>query len=122
METKQSLNWSSRAEARWFRPMASAVSALSSIVANGHQIVPTVPPPPRFIPYGGVSSPAGNQPGHPAPFRSRPRLRLTQDLRSFPFLAQCPGVSDRGCTHRPLAQRGLSSPHLQSLLRPDPPV
>jgi hypothetical protein len=38
-----------------FRPMASAVSALSSIVANGHQIVPTVPPPPRFIPYGGFS-------------------------------------------------------------------
>jgi hypothetical protein len=35
--------------------MASAVSALSSIVANGHQIVPTVPPPPRFIPYGGFS-------------------------------------------------------------------
>jgi hypothetical protein len=49
------LLWSSRAEARWFRPMASAVSALSSIVANGHQIVPTVPPPPRFIPYGGFS-------------------------------------------------------------------
>ena len=47
--------WSSRAEARWFRPMASAVSALSSIVANGHQIVPTAPPPPRFIPYGGFS-------------------------------------------------------------------
>jgi hypothetical protein len=35
--------------------MASAVSALSGIVANGHQIVPTVPPPPRFIPYGGFS-------------------------------------------------------------------
>jgi hypothetical protein len=35
--------------------MASFVSALSSIVANGHQIVPTVPPPPRFIPYGGFS-------------------------------------------------------------------
>jgi hypothetical protein len=38
-----------------FRPMASAVSALSSIVANGHQTVPTVPPPSRFIPYGGLS-------------------------------------------------------------------
>jgi hypothetical protein len=35
--------------------MASNVSALSSIVANGHQIVPTVPPPPRFIPYGEFS-------------------------------------------------------------------
>jgi hypothetical protein len=48
-------NWSSRVEAHRFRPMASAVSALSSIVANGNQIVPTVPPPPRFIPYGGFS-------------------------------------------------------------------
>ena len=37
-------------------------------------------------------------------------------------LALCPGVSNHGCTHRPLAQHGLSSPHLQSLLRPDPPV
>jgi hypothetical protein len=35
--------------------MASAVSALSSIVANGPQVVLTVPPPPRFIPYGGFS-------------------------------------------------------------------
>jgi|GEM_PF-3243414 hypothetical protein len=39
----------------FFGPMASAMSALSSIVANGHQIVPTVPPPPRFIPYGAFS-------------------------------------------------------------------
>ena len=35
--------------------MASCVSALSSIVANGHQVLPTFPPPPRFIPYGGFS-------------------------------------------------------------------
>ena len=48
-------NWSSRAESRRFRPTASGVSALSSIVANGYQIVPTVRPPPRFIPYGGLS-------------------------------------------------------------------
>ena len=32
--------------------MASCVSALSSIVANGHQVLPTFPPPPLFIPYG----------------------------------------------------------------------
>jgi hypothetical protein len=37
------------------RPMASAGSALSRIVANGHPIVPTVSPPPPFIPYGGSS-------------------------------------------------------------------
>ena len=45
-----------------------------------------------------------------------------QDLRSFPFLAQSPGVSDRGCAHRPLAQHGLLSPRLPTLLRPDAPV
>ena len=28
-----------------------------------------------------------------------------QDLRSSPFLAQCPGVSHHGCAHRPLRQR-----------------
>ena len=40
-----------------------------------------------------------------------------------PFLAiSYPGVWNGGCTHRPLVQHGLSSPHLQSLLRPDPPV
>ena len=38
-----------------FRPMASCVSALSSIVANGHQVLPSFPPPPLFIPYGGFS-------------------------------------------------------------------
>jgi hypothetical protein len=39
----------------WFRPMASSVSALSSIVAYGHQVLPTFPPPPLFIPYDGFS-------------------------------------------------------------------
>jgi hypothetical protein len=40
-----------------------------------------------------------------------------------PFLAiSYPGVWNGGCAHRPLAQRGLSCPRLQSLLRPDPPV
>src|ERR1035438_6121363 len=38
-----------------FRSMASCVSALSSIVANGHQVLPSFPPPPLFIPYGGFS-------------------------------------------------------------------
>jgi len=35
--------------------MASCVSALSGIVANGHQVLPTFPPPSLFIPYGGFS-------------------------------------------------------------------
>src|ERR1017187_8974598 len=105
-----------------FRPMDSCVSALSSIVANGHQVPPTFPSPPLIIPYGGFSSTAGSQLRYSAPFRCRPRRRLTRNLRSFPFLAQCPGVSNQGCAHRPFAQHGLSSPCLQTLLRPDPPV
>jgi len=68
----------------WFRPMASNVSALSSIVANGHQVMLTVPPPPRFIPYGGFSPVRlETQPCRPAPFRGRLRPRLTSGLRSF---------------------------------------
>src|ERR1039458_6565 len=38
-----------------FRPMASAVSALSSIVATGHQVLPTFPPPSLIILYSGYS-------------------------------------------------------------------
>ena len=38
-----------------FRPMASCVSALSGIVANSPRVLPTFPPPPLFIPYGGFS-------------------------------------------------------------------
>ncbi len=35
--------------------MDSDVSALSGIVANSHQVLPTFPPPPLFIPYGELS-------------------------------------------------------------------
>jgi hypothetical protein len=38
-----------------FRSMTSNVSALSSIVANGHQTVHLVSPTPSKIPYGGFS-------------------------------------------------------------------
>ena len=82
--------------------MASCVSALSSIVANGHQVVPTFPPPPLFIPDGEFSpvrleaSLAAPRPSQPSP------LRLTRSLRSFPYLAQSPDISVRGCAHRPL--------------------
>jgi hypothetical protein len=41
---------------------------------------------------------------------------------SLSGLAQSPDVSVRGCAHRPLAQHGLLSPRLQTLLRPDAPV
>ena len=80
-----------------FRPMASFVSALSSIVANSPRVLPTFPPPPLFIPYGGFSPvPAGSQPGPPAPFRIPSRLRLTQELpfiRFWPFLIQASGTA-----------------------------
>ena len=67
-----------------FRPMASDVSALSGIVANGHQIMPTFPPPPLFIPYGEFSPVRlETQPCRTVPFRRRLRLRLTPRLRSF---------------------------------------
>ena len=67
-----------------FRPMASDVSALSGIVANGHQVVPTFPPPPRFIPYGEFSPVRLEiQPCRTVPFRYRLRRRLTPSLRSF---------------------------------------
>jgi len=106
----------------WFRPMASAVSALSSLVANGHQILPSFPPPPLILPYGEfpqygwkpASSPRALPPASPAAFDAEPAF--------LSCLALGPGVSVRGCAYRPLAQRGLSSPHLQLLRRPDPPV
>jgi len=51
--------WAITGRVEWrrdrFRPMASCVSALSSIVANGHQVLPTFPPPPLIIPDGEFS-------------------------------------------------------------------
>jgi len=38
-----------------FRPMASCVAALASVVANSQQVLPTFPPPPLIIPYGGFA-------------------------------------------------------------------
>ena len=105
------------------RPMASNVSAFSSVVAKGHQAIHFVSSTPsdhavrRVFPCTD-----GSQPGRSVPFRRRPRRRLTRSLRSFPPRAQSPEVSVRGCAHRPLAQRGLSCPRLQTLLRPDAPV
>ena len=66
------------------RPTASCVSALSSIVANDPQVIPTFPPLTLFIPYGEFSPVRlETQPCRPAPFRGRLRLRLTPGLRSF---------------------------------------
>ena len=38
-----------------FRPMTSKVSALSGLVANGHQTLQVVSSAPSKIPYGGFS-------------------------------------------------------------------
>src|ERR1017187_3130607 len=105
------------------RPMASKVSALSSVVAKGHQAIHFVSSTPSYHAVQRVCpSAVGSQPRRSAPFRRRSRLRLTRSLRPFPCLAQSPDVSVRGYAHRPLAQRGLSRPRLQTLLRPDAPV
>src|ERR1019366_2929857 len=105
------------------RPMASNVSALSSVVAKGHQAIHFVSSTPSYHAVRRVfPGTVGSQPCRSAPFRNRPRRRLTQSLRPFPCLAQSPDVSVCGCAHRPLAQHGLLSPRLQTLLRPDAPV
>ena len=82
------------------RPMASNASALSNIVANGHQAIHFVCSAlsiHSFIPYGGFSlNTAGSQPCPPAPFRNLSGLRLTQELpftRFYPFLIQASGCS-----------------------------
>jgi hypothetical protein len=106
-----------------FRPMASCVSALSSIVANGHQVLPSFPPPPLFMPYGGFSPVRLEASPSPSILPSPFGMSFDAGLAIHPFLAilfQASGIA--GCAHWPLAQRGLSCPHLQSLLRPDPPV
>ena len=82
------------------RPMASNASALSNIVANGHQAIHFVCSAlsiHSFIPYGGFSlNTAGSQPFPPAPFRNVSGLRLTQELpftRFWPFLIQASGTA-----------------------------
>src|SRR5437764_13218095 len=95
--------------------------------------MPMFPQSPPLIPYGGFS-----------PIRLEDGFRRS---RAFPlpvcfdFISLSPGPTlSRGLvalagnpltvslvrvclpSHRPLAQRGLSFPHLQTLLRPDAPV
>ena len=70
-----------------------------------------------FPQYGW--KPAWSSCALPKPFRAA----FDAGPAVHPFLAiSYPGVWNRGCTHRPLAQHGLSYPHLQTLLRPDPPA
>lgn|SRR5882724_9872850 len=106
-----------------FRPMASFVSALSSIVANSLQVMPTFPPPPLLIPSSRFS---------PVRLEASPSygtlpLGFTKRLVSALAVHSVSGLSYPvfwygSDAHRPLAQRGLSCPRLQALLRPDAPV
>ena len=67
--------------------MASCVSALSSIVANGHQVLPTFPPPPLFIPYGGFSPVRLKASLSPSTLPSPFRISFDAGLAIHPFLA-----------------------------------
>jgi len=94
-----------------FRPMASFVSALSSIVANSLQVMPTFPPPPLLIPYSGFS---------PVRLEASPSygtlpLGFTKRLVSALAVHSVSGLSFpvfwySSDAHRPLAQRGLIMP------------
>ena len=83
--------------ANMIRPMTSSVSALSGIVANGHQAIHFVSSAPSFHAARRVfPSTAEGQPYHPAPFRNLSGLRLTQDLRFirfWPFRIQASGTA-----------------------------
>jgi len=106
-----------------FRPMASFVSALSSIVANSLQVMPTFPPPPLLIPYSGFSrirleaSPSCGT----LPLGFSKRLIFALAVHAV-FGLSYPILWYGSDAHRPLAQHGLSCPRLQTLLRPDAPV
>ena len=79
------------------RPMASNVSALSSVVAKGHQAIHFVSSTPSIHSVRRVfPGTAGSQPCPPAPFRNLSGLRLTQELpfvRFWPFLIQASGTA-----------------------------
>ena len=79
------------------RPMTSNVSALSSVVAKGHQAIHFVSSAPSIHSVRRVfPSTAGSQPCPPAPFRNLSGLRLTPELpftRFWPFLIQASGTA-----------------------------
>ena len=90
--------------------MTSNVSALSSIVAKSHQAIQFVSSAPSIHSVRRVfPSTAGSQPCPPAPFRKPFGASFDTGAAVHPFLAfSYPGVWNGGCTHRPLAQCGLS--------------
>jgi hypothetical protein len=89
------VEWSGGASV--IRLMTSVVSALSGIVANGHQAIHLVSSAPSIHSVRWVfPSTAGSQPCHRASFRNPSRLRLTLGLRFirfWPFLIQASGTA-----------------------------
>ena len=90
-------------------PMASIVSALSNVVAKGHQAIHFVSSTPsyhavrRVFPQYGWK-PASSLRALPQPFPAA----FDAEPTFHSVLALGAEVSVRGCTHRPLAQCGLS--------------
>jgi hypothetical protein len=99
-----------------WRSMASNVSALSSIVANGHQTLHPVSSAPSKIPYGGFSLGTASNPLPPRPpsptilgrliGRHRSYLHLRRLIRSRTCVQAAPKISD--------PNRGSSGPWLPS--------
>src|SRR5258708_7730711 len=87
--------------------MASDVSALSSVVAKGHRVLPSFPPSPLIIPDSEFSpvrleAPALSCGALPKPFPAS----FDAAPASLSDPAQRPGLSKRGGAHRPLARQG----------------
>ena len=101
-----------------FRAMASNVSALSGLVANGHQTMQVVSSAPSKIPYGGFSPvrlqtrlmPRPPSPACPRLLMGRhcPYLRPRRLIRSRTFVQAAPKTSDH--------DRGSSGPWLPGRL------
>jgi hypothetical protein len=101
-----------------FRPVASGVSALSSIVANGHQTLHFVSSAPSEIPYGGFS-PVRLQtrltPRPPSPTCPRPLIgRHCRDLGSRRFVRS--GSCDQSAPRTSDHDRESSGPWLPDRL------
>jgi hypothetical protein len=96
-----------RAERRrdWFRPMASSVSALSSIVANGLQILPSFPPPPLLTSRNALTGTRANS--------TRLRIGWTRTLFQLRTLRnllrmQRPHPRSKGPNERPAVAAGTA--------------
>jgi len=89
----------------------SSVSALSSIVPNGHQVLPTVPPPPLVTSYGLMRQSDELRPTWASSAYSGQSLPSRAVRLTFPSLAV---VYGRACP-----SRGLPQPESAITTRPN---